>query len=605
MPPRLSPYDVEQQLAAELDQITDAQVKAIVAAWALAWSEVSADLFDALNDVLAGGGQITAATIVRVARLQETLAAIADRLEDLTDAAGITITSDLDDVLDQAVDGTARLIGAQVAKLRRSRPPSAALAAIVRRTTEQITSDLLPVADETYAIIQRELIRGVAAGDNPRETARRMVARAEEMWNFGRSRAENIARTEMLDAYRAGAAEGEKQYAHLLAGWAWLCHLGPRTCRSCLSMHGRIFDLDVPGPEDHQQGRCSRCPVVKGQEDMAWLPSAAEHFDSLAPEDQEAILGRKGYRAWLAGDFPIEDWAQRRENDGWRNSYVPAQPGGPNAAGDGTTPPSGNEPPGGGDAGGPDDPDAPVSISERVLANRQVRALVDRNVALIDQAHLVPSDMRDLDVLPLARAAASMQPGLLGFYLNRPTSTNPFLQIKLGTGREDLTFVHELGHAIDNLIFGDPSAEILGTNIDLHGEFADWWTTVQGSSAVDTLERMLAFLAAGGTDPWSTIERPDGSVGTWIPSERHVQYLLKPPELFARAYFQWIATESGDNDLLEQLRGTLQALPAGFTLLQGELPDYPVHWTDEDFRPIAEALRRLFEARGLLPGSDT
>lgn len=607
MPRRPSPYDVEQQLAAELDRITNAHERAVLAAWLMAWSEISGDLTDTLTDLLADGARLNAVAVARFPRLAQMLAVVADRLEDLAIETGITITSDLDDIVGRGADSTMQLIVAQLLDdLGDRRPPARALRAIVARTAEQITSQLLPVADETYATIQAELIRGVSVGESPRDTARRMVDRAENLWNFGGSRAVTIARTEVLDAYRAAAEEAEKPHADVLAGWAWLCHLGPGTCRSCLSMHGRLFDLDVAGPKDHQRGRCSRCPVVRladGTVDTTWVPSAAEHFAGLTPEQQEAILGRKGYRAWLAGDFPIEDWAQRRENEGWRNSYAPAQPGGPNAAGDGTRPPSG--PPNSGGSGGPDEPDAPVSISDRLLVRTQVQDVVDRNVALIDQVHLVPADMRAPDVLPLAPAMARATPGMLGFYLNRPTSTNPFLQIKLATDREDMTFVHELGHAIDNLVFGDPTDEILGTNVDLQGEFADWWAAAQGSDAVGTLDRMLAFLAAGGADPWSTVQLPDGTTRTWIPNERHVAYLLRPPEVFARAYFQWIASSTDDPELLRQLRGTLQFLPAGYSLLAGELPDYPVHWTDEDFGPIAEALRRLFEARGLLPRSDT
>lgn len=328
-PERPDPYQVELALAAALAQITDSQTVQITLAWARAWSEVSADLLDAVEAVLVDAGQVNLMAVVRYERLAGALAAVADVLEDLATMVGVTITSDLAEVLDLAERGTAELISAQLVDRELDLRPVApdALTAIVRRTTEQITATALPIADETYSVILRELTRGVAAGDHPRETAARMVERAEDHFNFGRTRAENIARTETLDAYREAARVSQDVNAEVLTGWVWLAHLGPRTCRSCLAMHGRVFRLDEAGPFDHQQGRCSRCPVVveeDGSVDLSWLPDAEAHFAALPPVDQVAILGRAGYQAWLRGEFPMTAWAVRRDNPGWRPSYVPA-----------------------------------------------------------------------------------------------------------------------------------------------------------------------------------------------------------------------------------------------------------------------------------------
>lgn len=330
-PERPDPYAVEVALAAALAQIVDDQDAEITRAWSAAWSEVSADLLDTLTAILADVGTVNATAVVRFERLARVLAGMADRLDDLAGHLGITVTNDLAAVLDRAQLGTVELIAAQ--RLARSVPgrevPTPALEAIVRRTTQQVTSLAQPVADETYATILGELTRGVAAGDNPRATASRMLQRAEDLHNFGRARAVNIARTETLDAYREGARVTELAHADLLAGWVWICHLGPRTCRSCLAMHGQVFDLEVSGPDDHQQGRCARVPVVReddGSVDLSWVPSAEDHFASLPPQQQQKILGQNGWKAWLAGDFPVEAWTKTRENDGWRNSQVPASP---------------------------------------------------------------------------------------------------------------------------------------------------------------------------------------------------------------------------------------------------------------------------------------
>lgn len=334
MADRPDPYELEVALAAALARITDKQTAAITQAWARAWSEISTDLLAELEVVLAAAGRVNKMSIVRYTRLAQTLAAVASALDDLAGMIGITITDDLEQVLAMAEDGTAQLIAAQllddVARFHPRPVAPDALTAIVRRTTEQVTSLTHPLADETYSIILRELTRGIAAGDNPRETALRMVARAENHWNFGRDRALNIARTETLDAYREAARVSQDANTDVLAGWVWLAHLGPRTCRSCLAMHGEFFELTLPGPHDHQQGRCARTPVVKGPDgepELDWVPDAIGHLMSLPVEDQQAILGKAGYKAWLAGEFPPELWVKKRTTRGWRDSYVPASPG--------------------------------------------------------------------------------------------------------------------------------------------------------------------------------------------------------------------------------------------------------------------------------------
>lgn len=350
---RPDPYTVELILAAALAQILDGNDESIARAWAAAWAEVAADLRDALEVILAADGKVNIMAVVRYERLSQTLAVIADQLEDLAEQLDVVITEDLAEVLDLVTEGTQALVDAQLRPeelpttapagavpepgsgrdtdaIPNVRPtPPDALAAIIERTTEQVTSLSKPLADDTYSLILRELTRGVAAGDNPREVAARMVERAEDMHNFGMNRALNIARTEILDAHRKAAEASQNANADILAGWVWLAHLGPRTCRSCLAQHGSFHLLEESGPYDHQQGRCSRTPVVKeadGSHDLSWVPSAGEHFESLPAADQEAILGKAGYQAWLAGEFPMTAWSVRRENDGWRDSYVPASP---------------------------------------------------------------------------------------------------------------------------------------------------------------------------------------------------------------------------------------------------------------------------------------
>lgn len=262
MPVTAEALRLQARLDAQVQAITDDQTRILVAAWVAAWAEVSGDLQDTLVDMLADTGKVTRAMMLRSVRLRAVLGQIADRLEDLAAQATVTITSDLAQVVADAADLQGDILAAQLPNLpgladlfdRLAQPVSdRALDAIVRRSTEQITALTRPLSASAYAAVRRELIRAVAAGAGPRETAARMVRRTEGRFNGGLTRALVISRTETLDAHRAAAAAGQAEHTDVLTGWVWLAHLDTRTCPACLARHGTVHDADQAGPEGHQQ----------------------------------------------------------------------------------------------------------------------------------------------------------------------------------------------------------------------------------------------------------------------------------------------------------------------------------------------------------------
>lgn len=329
---------LQARLDAQVQQVTDAQTRALTAAWVYAWAEVSADLQDTLEELLDGGGVVSRATMARSLRLRAVLGQIADRLGTLAGQAGVRITSDLRAMVDAAAQAQREILVAQLppllndemAALVDTRLNDAALDAIVRRTTQQITSRTKPLSAEAEDVIRRELIRAVAVGENPRVTARRIVRRAEKGFNGGLTRALSISRTELLDAHRAAAAVQQDQNTEVLAGWVWLCHLSLRTCPSCLVKHGTFHELDEPGPHDHPQGRCSRMPKVKPWSDLGFdveepddqVRDARAWFDALPEADQIQLLGRQRWELLTAGQVEWEELTTLRPAAGWRDSWV-------------------------------------------------------------------------------------------------------------------------------------------------------------------------------------------------------------------------------------------------------------------------------------------
>lgn len=328
---------LQQQVRAELGKVTDAQTRALVSAWVTAWDEISPDLTAALLEQLVSGEKVTKAQLLRSTRLRKALAVIADHLETLAKDAGVLITGDLRQVIDTAGAAQASVIDSQLPPKSDlldgldawSRVDVRQIDAIVRRSTQQITSLTKPLAPEAYDAVRRELIRGIASGSNPKATAGRIVKRAEGKFNGGLNRALVIARTETLDAHRTASALGMSQHADVLKGWQWQATLDKRTCPSCWSQHGTVHDLKDPGPLDHQQGRCARLPVPKTWADLGFdieepaslLPDAADVFTSLSDADQLTILGPSRHAAYVAGKFPMDAWSVRKKNPGWRDSF--------------------------------------------------------------------------------------------------------------------------------------------------------------------------------------------------------------------------------------------------------------------------------------------
>lgn len=329
-----------EQVRAYLTGITDGHTRRQTSAWVRAWDQLAPELEAALTELAmqAVDGRVSRADVIRSVRLQQALEQTVQTLSGLIDGSATEIIDRLLDVVDHAGAMQARIIASELPPAGRnlvagwSRSEPFALDAIVTRTTEQITKLSYPIAPDAAMVMRAELVRGIAVGANPRAVAARMVTNTETVFNGGLNRALTIARTEMLDAHRTAARMADQANAELLNGWVWTSTLSPRTCQACFGMHGTLFPLDQPGPEGHQNCRCTRVPKTKSWRELGFdidepedlTPDAAAVFDAFSPEDQLRILGPARFEAWQAGDYPISDWATKRTNPGWRDSWVPS-----------------------------------------------------------------------------------------------------------------------------------------------------------------------------------------------------------------------------------------------------------------------------------------
>ena len=325
---------------AGIDLIVDTRTRDLIVAWARAWDEIAAELDKAIEQVLAGNPTLSAR--IAAIRARDAQIVAVNALNRLAQQAGGALSDDVLALVNAAPADALKLVALQFpldehARLGvdwvRTDPQQ--ITEMVQRTTEQITSRTWQLQAEATVQMERELIRAVSIGDNPREAARRMVAAVQGAFAGGLTRAMVIARTELLDAYRRAAQTEHNQHRDVLTKWQWVADLSERTCRSCLAMHGSLHDLDEPGPLDHHQGRCSRVPITKTWKELGIdapepdgrvQPGDGEAWLAKQPERvQREILGDRGYEAWKAGQWPSSQWATRRQSADWRDSYGPAK----------------------------------------------------------------------------------------------------------------------------------------------------------------------------------------------------------------------------------------------------------------------------------------
>jgi SPP1 gp7 family putative phage head morphogenesis protein len=329
---------IVDRLRRDLTVMTNAQTLALTRAWVEAWDVLAPDFQAAIVELLAGAtdGKVSRATVAKNIRLRDALQTTRTMLDELTRTTEGVIVNDVGQAVLDAVDGHAALVGSQLppntaaAGVSFTRMSPDALAAIVERTTKQIHSTTLPLPADVERVMKRELIRGIAVGENPRATARRMIKQTEGRFNGGLTRALTIARTETLDAHRAATKASEKANKTILEEWEWHAALNARTCPSCWSKHGTRHPLDEDGPLDHQNGRCARVTVTKSWKDLGFdieeppsLTKDAEAvFKDLTPETQRDIMGAQRLELLQSGKVSWADLSAVKSTDGWRDSHV-------------------------------------------------------------------------------------------------------------------------------------------------------------------------------------------------------------------------------------------------------------------------------------------
>lgn len=326
-----------ERIRKQVASMTADQTLALTRAWVAAWDVLQPELNAAISELLANAkdGRVPVTVVAKNKRLLAALRQARAMLEELAKQTNTQVITDVGQAMADAVSQHEAMIRTQLppgtagAAITFTRVDSAALAAIVERTTQRIHSLTYHLGADAERIMKAQLIRGITVGANPRKTAARIIRLTEQGFNGGLTRALNIARTETLDAHRAATQASEKANSSVLEGWEWSANLSARTCPSCLAMHGTRHPLNEPGPQDHPSGRCARITVTKSWKDLGidleepepLTQDSESWFNNLTDSSKIEVLGKTRTEMLANGDIKWADLSVKRGNKGWRDSY--------------------------------------------------------------------------------------------------------------------------------------------------------------------------------------------------------------------------------------------------------------------------------------------
>jgi SPP1 gp7 family putative phage head morphogenesis protein len=581
---------IREAFLAQLDQLSDEAVERMAQAYGVISRRLIADL-DREYEKLAAGAEGDPDIIMRTARAQSLL----DQVEAEVSAFARVVGDETEGLIDAGIDAASAAFRAEMNTLLGPGSiyvgfdvlPVAAIRQQVAALSEG--SPLQELLEEMGPLVRQlwsdTLVESLAVGDNPRVAARKVAG----VTTGGIVRATRIARTEMMRSYREAHHANYENNDHVVKGWMWMATFGPRTCPACLSKHGQTFSLKER-LNDHPNGRCTPAPITKtwaelgiqGVEETSLsaqnVETGPQWFARQPPEVQRQILGARGQREYAAGRVQLGDFAAIRNSQKWGSSIYATSVdkalanarkrgggGAQSGSGSGPTRPPRPTPP------APASPARGTPVSAALdIQPKPTLAFARKAAAIIDSVH----GDGTLPVLPVV--TERMSRGTQGYFASEMLTDRPVkIAFRARPEQPLMTAVHEFGHFLDYSGIGNgtrPMPSVRAPVLD------PWRNAVTTSRAVGRLRELA-------NTPFIEV---DGSV--YFPPRQHLGYMLKPEEIFARSYAQYIAVRSGN----KEMRRELDQFRAGRAA-----PLYiPWQWEDDDFEPIGSAFDEVFSGLG-------
>lgn len=176
------------------------------------------------------------------------------------------------------------------------------------------------IAPDTGRRVREALVSGMLSGKNPRATAR--VLRQEI--GLPAVRAETIARTETLRAFRGASLASYQANDDIVRGFKRVAAHSNRTCPACLALDGKEQKTDQLLAV-HPNDRCAVVPVTRSFRELGIdapeaprsQPETGAQWLARQPQDVLVeILGKGGAAAYQSG-VPLSRFAVVHNDPTW------------------------------------------------------------------------------------------------------------------------------------------------------------------------------------------------------------------------------------------------------------------------------------------------
>jgi hypothetical protein len=233
-----------------------------------------------------------------------------------------------------------------------------------------------------------------------------------------------------------------------------------------------------------------------------------------------------------------------------------------------------------------------LKIGRATTKAGRVQAAIDEGISSIESIHGIPVEARPVTFhTSSASAEGSWSAGRVNGELKQ------FISVTDGATNLN-TVVHELGHYLDYEDFGTPPGTFGTGNVSFASRAEGGLLSVTDASpamqgAIEALYATPEMQAMVGIYEQANVLGSEILVnGVTYPGSRLAptfRYMCDPKEVWARAYAQFIAVESGSPAMLAEL-ATMQGV-------SGELVTYV--WSDASFAPVREAIRETLRLAGV------
>ena len=405
---------------------------------------------------------------------------------------------------------------------------------------------------------QNKLLEGIALGYNPKKINSLINQALGEplTWSI------NTIRTTQMYSYREATRANYIANSEIVGGWKWYAALDGRTCLSCVNQHGKEFPVSAT-LNDHHQGRCTQIPLIDKPERFGLqspqIETGETWFNNLPKKQQIQMMGQERHRAYQQGKFKFQELSETYDNDSFGKMLKEAS----------LKSLLGNK-------------QTKTSISTKsiqttkAISNNlhsslkdlitiqedlgELQSKVIKAIDLIDKVHTLPKDRSKLEVERINNVA------LDGSY----NVANRIIRLQKNASDIPETFIHEFGHYL----------EYHGFNKDDQPKayydkaFENWLNEVNNSASVKLLKDKL-----NNPDKYTK----KSIVGDITLDTEYLEYLLKPNELFARSYTQYIYTK---NNQADKYKGNTLEFYGGD------------QWEANDFKEIEKAFDKFFKELG-------